>query len=97
MEAEGWYRDPYGRHEDRWFSAGHATKLVRDQGIEASDPPPDEPLPQPLVECDEGAEIANGDDMKRADSATRDEEPITNGQEVRAVLDDAQRYGYWPH
>jgi hypothetical protein len=28
--AEGWYRDPYGIHQDRWFSAGTPTSLVRD-------------------------------------------------------------------
>jgi hypothetical protein len=22
MHAEGWYRDPYGLHADRWFSNG---------------------------------------------------------------------------
>lgn len=38
MEAEGWYRDPYLVHEDRWFSAGQPTKLVRDAGIEDYDP-----------------------------------------------------------
>ncbi len=43
--AQGWYRDPYGVHEDRYFSAGMATKLVRDAGREAYDPPPDLPLP----------------------------------------------------
>jgi hypothetical protein len=43
--AQGWYRDPYGVHEVRYFSAGVATKLVRDAGREAYDPPPDFPLP----------------------------------------------------
>jgi hypothetical protein len=43
--AQGWYRDPYAVHEDRYFSAGKPTKLVRDAGREAYDPPPDLPLP----------------------------------------------------
>jgi hypothetical protein len=45
VQAQGWYRDPYGMHEDRYLSAGLPTKLVRDDGQESSDPPPDEPLP----------------------------------------------------
>jgi hypothetical protein len=28
VEAEGWYRDPYELHTDRWFSAGRPTALV---------------------------------------------------------------------
>ena len=39
---EGWYTDPYGRHEARWFSDGTPTKLVRDRGVESYDKPPDE-------------------------------------------------------
>jgi hypothetical protein len=30
MKAQGWYRDPYLVHEDRYFSDGQPTKLVRD-------------------------------------------------------------------
>ena len=47
--AEGWYRDPFAIHEDRWMSEGRPTKLVRDGGTEAYDPPPDLPLPDALV------------------------------------------------
>ena len=39
---EGWFTDPYGRHEARWISAGSPTKLVRDSGVESYDEPPDE-------------------------------------------------------
>ena len=42
---EGWYTDPYERHEARWFSEGQATKLVRDGGVEAYDDPPEGPPP----------------------------------------------------
>jgi hypothetical protein len=45
-QAQGWYRDPFGIHEDRYFSCGWPTKLVRDSGIEAYDLPPDLPLPE---------------------------------------------------
>ena len=30
MQPQGWYQDPYGVHEDRYFSEGQPTKLVRD-------------------------------------------------------------------
>jgi hypothetical protein len=35
--AEGWYRDPTGRHEQRWFSDGAPTALVRDGELDARD------------------------------------------------------------
>lgn len=35
---EGWYTDPYQRHEERWISKGIPTRLVRDLGIEGDDP-----------------------------------------------------------
>lgn len=34
MKAEGWYQDPYKIHEDRWFSDGSPTALVRDAGVD---------------------------------------------------------------
>lgn len=35
--VEGWYVDPFGRYDERWFSAGVPTTLVRDAGREAHD------------------------------------------------------------
>ena len=52
--AEGWYRDPFAIHEDRWMSQGRPTKLVRDGATESYDPPPDLPLPATLVPVDSG-------------------------------------------
>jgi hypothetical protein len=40
---EGWYTDPFGRHEARWMSEGVPTKLVSDEGVESYDEPPDTP------------------------------------------------------
>jgi hypothetical protein len=40
-QAQNWCLDPYGSHEERWFSRGLPTALVRDQGVECQDPPPD--------------------------------------------------------
>ena len=68
MHAEGWYRDPYGLHGDRWFSDGRPTNLVRDEGIESRDEPPPgkPPLPlEPIAEID----ASDGRDLLRADAA----------------------------
>jgi hypothetical protein len=40
VKAQGWYTDPFRRHEARWFSDGRPTALVRDEGSESNDPPP---------------------------------------------------------
>ena len=37
---QGWFRDPFGLHEERYFSAGRPTKLVRDGQVEHFDAPP---------------------------------------------------------
>jgi hypothetical protein len=37
MRAQGWYPDPDGGHDERWFSDGEPTSLVRDQGTESYD------------------------------------------------------------
>jgi hypothetical protein len=66
--AEGWYRDPYGIHQDRWFSAGTPTSLVRDQGAEGHDDPPGYPPPGPPAEIPETNRFP-GDDFRRADEA----------------------------
>lgn len=66
--AEGWYRDAYGIHQDRWFSAGTPTALVRDQGVEGHDAPPWCPPPRPPAEIPEIDEFPE-DDLRRADEA----------------------------
>jgi len=67
--AQGWYRDPYRLHEDRYFSQGMPTKLVRDGQRESYDPPPDQPPPEAdLVPAEQpGGETADGSDLLRAD------------------------------
>jgi hypothetical protein len=45
----GWQPDPFGRHELRYFSAGQPTYLVRDGGVESSDPVPSAPIQAPPV------------------------------------------------
>ena len=66
VQAEGWYRDPYLTHEDRWFSAGQPTKLVRDGCVENYDAPPVGPPKVALVEA-RHAESSDGTDLRRAD------------------------------
>ena len=68
MHAEGWYRDPYGLHGDRWFSDGQPTSLVRDRGIESRDEPPQSDVPLPLEPVQEAGE-SDGRDLLRADDA----------------------------
>jgi hypothetical protein len=72
-EAQGWYRDPFAVHEDRYFSAGRPTKLVRDGGAEAYDEPPVESYAaEDLVPVDSELDDGfAGSDMRRADDAER--------------------------
>jgi hypothetical protein len=46
---QGWFRDPFGVHESRWFSQGTPTALVRDGRVEAQDPPPEPVWTGPLA------------------------------------------------
>jgi len=66
MNAEGWYVDPFGAHEARWFSAGRPTLLVRDNGQELHDPPPQATFDGPLTPV-EGVQDSDGSDLLRAD------------------------------
>ncbi len=43
QKEEGWYTDPYDRHEQRWFSAGKPKRLVKDDGVTSDDPQPTGP------------------------------------------------------
>jgi hypothetical protein len=72
MNEEGWYIDPFGRHEARWISAGTPTALIRDGGVESQDPPPDEPIPADL-EPWAADPPSGGSDLKRADDAESQE------------------------
>jgi hypothetical protein len=84
--AEGWYRDPYGMHEDRWISQGVPTKLVRDSGRESYDAPPDRPLPEAdLVAAEQAASgDADGSDLRRADDV--DSRPYDPAEARRAAV-----------
>ena len=67
MTAQGWYRDPYGVHEDRYFSDGKPTRLVRDSGAECYDPPPAgapeaELVAVPQIQPNDGSDLRRSDD-----------------------------------
>jgi hypothetical protein len=64
---QGWFVDPFGVHEQRWFSQGRATALVRDGKAETQDPPPDGPVPEPLVRATAAPPAGRpSDDVRRA-------------------------------
>ena len=87
LAAQGRYRDPFGAHEDRYFSAGEPTKLVRDAGQESYDPAPALPLAEVLVPAPEAdGAVANGMDLHRADEAC-DAAPYDANKARRAALD----------
>lgn len=46
---QGWHADPFGLHEQRYFSAGRPTKLVRDGRAEAYEEPPAREQPAAAV------------------------------------------------
>ena len=66
---EGWYTDPYARHEARWFSDGTPTKLVRDRNVESYDKPPDEEPSQKAERIEPEVTATGGSDLIRADDA----------------------------
>ena len=71
MKVEGWYRDPYRIHQDRWYSDGTPTALVRDGGAESKDPPPRRDAPeQPLVHPVADGGDGRGDPGAGATSST---------------------------
>lgn len=85
VSLEGWYTDPYGRHEARWLSQGTPTSLVRDGGTEGSDPVTDEPFTVAPVRIEpEGA--GDGSDQRRADDA-QTEAPHDAREASRAATD----------
>ena len=81
--AEGWYLDPFGRHEHRWFSDGRPTALVRDNGVEAQDQPPRPESPSDPIPVPEGD--VTSEDMRRAD----DGETVPAADDYGTVAMDA--------
>ncbi len=74
-EQEGWYTDPYGRHEARWMSGGVPTKLCRDGDTESYDAPPDSPPSQAWLPITPLPGTATAADTLRADAAEAETMP----------------------
>ncbi len=71
LGEEGWFKDPYELHQDRWFSDGTPTQLVRDGAVESTDPPPGQPPRRPLISSDEDSGASGPEDTLRAGGASR--------------------------
>ncbi|HXW88740.1 MAG TPA: hypothetical protein VEJ42_10825 [Streptosporangiaceae bacterium] len=61
-QLQGWSADPFGLHEERYFSAGRATKLVRDGKVESYEDPPADTYDAP----DDEAEADEADEAERS-------------------------------
>ena len=92
MKAQGWYRDPYGVHEDRYFSDGKPTKLVRDDSTECYDPPPPGPPKIELVEVSEN-QPGGGSDLRRADDYSAGPAVYNKKAAFWAAMDSVAVYG----
>ncbi len=73
MNEEGWFKDPYQRHEARWISDGTPTALVRPAGVESQDAPPDEPITLETERVVADVVLGDASDLKRADDAETQE------------------------
>jgi hypothetical protein len=93
--AEGWFQDPYGRHDARWFSSGSPTALVRDGTIERTDAPPEQMAAVPLVPIEDPEHAPSyATDLLRADDAER-LPPPTRDQYGTVAFDTMARPGFW--
>jgi hypothetical protein len=88
---EGWYTDPFARHEARWMSQGTPTSLVRDGHVEGSDPVLNVPFKVNPVRI-EGNPPRDGSDLLRADDSER-EDPYDPKDAARAAWDAFDQSG----
>ena len=95
-QEEGWYTDPYGRHEARWMSAGSPTKLVRDSGVESYDHPPDEE-PSRVATMIVEEPPPGTDDLRRADEAETERQPTGGELADVAVFGAVSTWHLHPH
>ena len=78
-KEEGWYLDPYGLHQARWFSGGSPTALVRDNDRESRDARPGRDYDRPLVPL---TGVPRPDDLRRADDAERSADQTKDAAEI---------------
>jgi hypothetical protein len=91
MNEEGWYLDPFGQHEARWFSDGIATALVRDGKEESTDEPPSTTFEGELTRI-EGLTPVDGADLRRSDD-NDNEPPFDPAAGSRAAFDIMDQIG----
>jgi hypothetical protein len=87
--AEGWYVDPFGRHEARWISAGTPTGLVRDGDSEYHDEPPDE---EPSGQLERILTVGSPDSVRRADDAQKESFDPLRATDAASRAIDAMRH-----
>jgi hypothetical protein len=92
VKAQGWYRDPYCIHEDRYFSDGEPTRLVRDGSMECYDPPPPGPPKAELAEVRQ-SQTGDGNDLRRADDRSAGPAAYDKNAAFWAALDSVAVYG----
>jgi hypothetical protein len=51
-QLQGWSADPFRLHEERYFSSGRPTKLVRDGKVESYEDPPADEVPDDEAEAE---------------------------------------------
>jgi hypothetical protein len=92
VKAQGWYRDPYCIHEDRNFSDGQPTRLVRDGSMECYDPAPPGPPKAELAEVRQ-SQTGDGNDLRRADDRSAGPAAYDKNAAFWAALDSVAVYG----
>jgi hypothetical protein len=76
QNEEGWFKDVFQIHEDRWYSNGEPTKLVRDGRVESHDMAPLHARPAgPLSPSSHGNIPSSPEDLRRADDGYGDHDP----------------------
>jgi hypothetical protein len=92
---EGWFTDPYARHEARWLSLGQPTKVVRDGDVESYDDPPEGPAVRELTPI-EPTHHADASSLERADDEEREGpyDPKRANQRAADVIDQTPQLNF---
>jgi len=78
--------DPFGQHEARWISDGTPTSLVRDDGVESKDPPPDDPYSGTIQPLPDASQPDDGD-LIRAGGAESETVRQRQSRELSVLFD----------
>jgi len=61
-QLQGWCADPFRLHEERYFSSGRPTKLVRDGKVESYEDPPSDTVPTDTEGFEPAPDLTPGSD-----------------------------------